>query len=220
MQLQDGRVLISASDLMAFLECEHVTALDFLALGPQGEAMVRTKADESAELVARKGIEHETDYLARLRDSGLHVVEIEGESVADKVRATMQAMRAGADVVYQATLRQDELVGHADFLLRVIRPSVLGEWSYEVADTKLARTPKAKFMVQLAFYSQLLSAAQGAEPQRMHVILGDQSQRAFACKDFLHYFRALLVRYRKRVAQLAAGQADAVYPIPCARCAL
>lgn len=223
MQLHDGRVLISASDLMAFLECEHVTALDFLALAPGGEAMVRTKADESAELVARKGIEHEQAYLARLRGSGLHVVEIggDGESLADKEGATLQAMRAGADVIYQATLRQDELVGHADFLLKLGgRASVLGDWSYEVADTKLARTPKAKFMVQLAFYSQLLGAAQGGEPQRMHLVLGDQSQRAFACRDFLHYLRALLARYRERLAQLGDGRADATYPLPCVRCAL
>lgn len=133
MQLHDGRVLISASDLMAFLECEHVTALDFLALGPGGEAMVRAKADESAELVARKGIEHEHAYLARLRDNGLHVVEIggDGESLRDKEETTLQAMRAGADVVYQATLRQDELLGHADFLVKVSgRASVLGDWSY------------------------------------------------------------------------------------------
>lgn len=221
MQLQDGRILISASDLMVFLECEHVTALDFLALGPRGQDMARTKDDESAELVQRKGIEHEKAYLARLHASGLDVVEIGGANFADKRHATLQAMRSGADVVYQAALRQDELLGHADFLLKVAgRPGAFGDWSYEVADTKLARTPKAKFLVQLAFYSHLLAAAQGAEPQRMHVVLGDQSQRAFACRDYLHYFRSLLARYRARMAELRAGQATATYPLPCAHCDL
>ena len=37
MQLKEGRVLISASDLMAFLECEHVTKLDFAALSADGK---------------------------------------------------------------------------------------------------------------------------------------------------------------------------------------
>jgi predicted RecB family nuclease len=222
MQLQDSRILISASDLMAFLECEHVTALDFAALGPAAQGMVRTVADESAELVARKGIEHERAYLARLQGSGLTVVDIGqiGTGLGKRLAATLDAMRGGADVVYQATLGEDELIGHADFLLRVQSSSTFGHWSYEVADTKLARTPKAKFMMQLAFYSHLLARAQQAEPQRMHVMLGDQTERSFACSDFVHYFRALLARYRRRVVELQTGRALDTYPVPCGRCDL
>lgn len=223
MQLQDSRILVSASDLMAFLECEHVTALDFAALGPAGNNMVRTPDDESAELIARKGIEHEKAYLSRLQASGLHVVDIAATTSRreERLPATMAAMRAGADVVYQATLAKDELIGHADFLLKVRdRPSALGNWSYEVADTKLARTPKAKFMVQLAFYSHLLTVAQGCEPASMHVVLGDQTKRTFACCDFSHYFRSLLSRYRARMAQLSETQGPQTYPVPCAQCDL
>jgi hypothetical protein len=40
-----------------------------------------------------------------------------------------------------------KLFGRADFLKRVERPSKLGSFSYEVQDTKLARSPKAKFVV-------------------------------------------------------------------------
>lgn len=223
MQLQDSRILISASDLMAFVECEHVVEVDFAALGESGMRFVRTVTDEAAELVARKGIEHENAYLRRLQASGLDVVEIEAatEGLQSRTDATLRAMRAGADVIYQATLSKDDLIGHADFLLKIPgRPSVLGSWSYEVADTKLARTPKAKFMVQLAFYSHLLASAQESEPQRMHIVLGDQTQRAFVCSDFLHYFRALLARFRARIGELAASHASETYPVPCARCSL
>src|SRR3954465_5400269 len=131
MQLKEGRVLISASDLMAFLECEHVTKLDFAALSADGKDMVRTKADQSAELIARKGIEHEKAYLAHLRASGLNVVDIAAacDGLQARMDATLAAMRAGADVVYQATLGEDELIGHADFLLKVAcRPSAFGDW--------------------------------------------------------------------------------------------
>ena len=53
----------------------------------------------------------------------------------------------------------------AEFLLDFLRrvdgePSALGSWRYEVADTKLARSAKAKFLVQLAFYSALLAKAE------------------------------------------------------------
>jgi len=130
-------------------------------------------------------------------------------------------MRGGADVIYQATLRDGPLFGHADFLRRVDgESSALGAWRYEVADTKLARSAKAKFLVQLAFYSQLLAVAQGAEPRLMHVVLGDQTERSFQCADYMHYFRALLARFQARVRLLMEGTAPATYPLPCGHCDL
>ncbi len=64
--------------------------------------------------------------------------------LAERVELTLTAMRAGAEVVYQATLRDGSWIGHADFLRRIDgEPSALAPWRYEVADTKLARSPKA-----------------------------------------------------------------------------
>ena len=65
------------------------------------------------------------------------------ERIARGRDATLEAMRAGADVVFQAALFDGRRLGYADFLRRVERPSDLGEWSYEVWDTKLARHAKA-----------------------------------------------------------------------------
>ena len=56
------------------------------------------------------------------------------------------------------------LAGFADFLIKVDKPSDLGNYSYEVSDTKLSRKAKAKFLVQLSFYSKLLAAVQGVAP--------------------------------------------------------
>ena len=193
MQLRDGEHLFSATDVVGYLECAHLTALDLQSLQNATIRAEKVADDESATLIARKGTEHELAYLQRLRAGGLQVVDIAeaGGSIDDKAARTLAAMAAGADVVYQATLRNGELFGHADFLMRVDGvPSNFGNWSYEVADTKLARSPKAKVLVQLAFYSHLLTVAHGIEPQRMHVVLGDQSERAFRCADYMHYFRA------------------------------
>jgi uncharacterized protein len=63
----------------------------------------------------------------------------------------------------------------------------LGAFSYEVLDTKLASSAKAKFAVQLAFYSDLLAEAQGAPPDAMHVILGDASEASLRVADYDHY---------------------------------
>lgn len=132
----------------------------------------RSALDELAELIARKGDRHERAYLQRLRAQGRAVEDIAAgrDDIDDRVTCTLQAMRQGAEVIYQATLRDGPLVGHADFLRRIdSEASAVGAWRYEAADTKLARSAKAKFHVQLAFYSALLTKAQGAQPRLMHV---------------------------------------------------
>jgi predicted RecB family nuclease len=55
-------------------------------------------------------------------------------------------------------------------LRKVERPSRLGNWSYEVYDTNLARETKATTILQLAFYSELLGALQDVYAEWMWVV--------------------------------------------------
>jgi uncharacterized protein len=223
MQRVDGERLYSATDLVAFLECEYLSALDLQALDDAALRAERSKTDESHQLIADKGDAHERRHLADQQAQGLHVVDIaaSGGSIADRVRATVTAMREGAEVIYQATLREGCWVGHADFLRRVDGvASSLGPWSYEVADTKLARSPKAKFLVQLAFYSDLVARAQGVAPRQMHVVLGDGTERKFRVADYAYYLEALRTRFLAAVAGLLDATREAPYPVPCEHCDL
>lgn len=65
MQLTNDRLFLSASDLVAFMECEHLSALDLRAT--HGIEAIEPSRDDAAFLVARKGDEHERAYLERLR---------------------------------------------------------------------------------------------------------------------------------------------------------
>ena len=115
--------------------------------------------------------------------------------------ATIEAMRAGHDIIFQATLQDGCFIGHADFLRKVCIPSQLGAWSYEVLDTKLARSPKAKFIIQLAYYSAMVAKVQGVEPRLMHVVLGDQSEVTYRYADYAHYLALITRRFLERVAR-------------------
>jgi predicted RecB family nuclease len=221
LQSDRSQLVHSASDLTAFLECEALIALNLKALSDPALAALRVADDESTKLMADKGIAHEKAYLQHLRDQGkklIDIAEVAGRDNAQRLKATRQAMAEGAEVIYQAALGQGDLMGHADFLIRVDLPSTLGNWSYEVADTKLARSAKAKFLVQLSFYGQLLSAEQGVAPQNMHVVLGDQSMASYRCADYDFYVKSLLARYRLVVDQLRQGTRASAYPLPCAHC--
>lgn len=155
MQLLDDKLVLSASDLNNYLACEHLTTLDLARVRREIEAPSAQGAD--VELVTRKGDEHEARYLDALKAEGREVIEIslpeDGSRSALEAAAaqTEEALRAGPDVIYQATFFRDGLRGHADFLFRVDRPSDLGDYSYEVADTKLARRAKPYFILQLCF---------------------------------------------------------------------
>jgi predicted RecB family nuclease len=217
MQLLDEQLILSATDLNNFLACPHLTTLDLARA--HGELEARPERGADAELLARKGDEFERRYLDSLKAEGRQVAEIPGgdgseAALLDAVARTEEALRGGSEVIYQATFLRGGLRGHADFLLRVDRPSELGAFSYEVADTKLARRAKPYFVLQLCFYSELLAAAQGAEPENIHVVLGNAEQRTFRLAEFSAYFR------RVRAAFLASLADDerSTYPEPVAHC--
>jgi predicted RecB family nuclease len=193
MQKYRSTTLFSASDLVGFLECEHLTTLGLANLVTP---LARAKDDESAALIQEKGIAHEAKFLASLKADGRRIAEIRASGdPAELARETETAMQQGHDVIYQATFLSDTLHGRADFLRRIERPSKFGGHSYEVLDTKLARSAKAKFAVQLAFYSDLLAVAQGVEPQMMHLGLGDGTERSFRVANYARYFRQARDRF-------------------------
>jgi uncharacterized protein len=99
-----GDLTLSPSDLNDYVECAHLTTLA-LEVARRGRARPHV-ADEQAELLRRKGEEHERAHLERLRAEGRAIVEIElGEPWDFEAAAarTAQAMREGAEVIAQAT---------------------------------------------------------------------------------------------------------------------
>ncbi len=137
MQLIDDVLLLSASDLVAFLECQHLSALDLRVA--RGLVLVEAGRTEASELLARKGDQHERAYLESLVARGVEVVSVPSvvDGVADQAEAarrTEEAMRAGAEVIYQAALLHGGWRGFADFLERVPAPCpAFGEYSYSDA---------------------------------------------------------------------------------------
>src|SRR3989442_15704553 len=180
-----GHITLSPSDLNDYLECPHLTALALeVARGERARPFV---ADEHAELLRRKGELHERAYLERLRAEGRQIVEITLEEPWDfdaAARQTAEAMRAGAEIISQATFVDGRWRGRADFLVKIERATRLGAWGYEPLDAKLARAEKPTYVLQLCFYSAGVAAIQGVPPERMHVLLGIGEQRALRYDDF------------------------------------
>jgi uncharacterized protein len=172
-------------------------------------------------LVARKGDQHEREYLAQLRSGGCEIVEIEADRGLEGTRQaatrTIEAMRAGAEVIYQGVLFDGvRWRGHSDFLRRVESPSALGAFSYEVADTKLARRVKPYFLLQLCFYSELVQAIQGVAPEWMNVVLGTRESQSFRVAEFAAYYRSV----KRGFESVVDAGLSTTYPEPVEHCAL
>jgi predicted RecB family nuclease len=207
MHARSGRLGFSPSALNDFVECEHLSALEWAAA--RGELVRPERDDPQAELVRRKGEEHEAAHLARLEAEGRGVVRIPSAGAwEERARVTEEAMRAGADVVYQAVLVDPSgWRGVADFVERT------ADGSYEVADTKLARSGRPAHVLQLAFYSEQVGRIQGRLPDLMHVVLGTNERVSYHVRDFDAYYRRLRRRFEAWVAE-----PPATYPYPVRHC--
>ena len=225
MQRVDGQFVYAASDLNKFLECKRLTELDALAVRKRLE-WPDAEEDEQAELIRRKGEEHEQRYLALLRDRHAgDVVEfgrteqgIASFRAAD--RQTLEAMQRGPKIIYQATFFDGQFLGHADFLRRVERPSKLGDYSYEVMDTKLALNAKPYFLVQICNYSEHLERLQGCMPEYGYIVLGSGEERHYRLSDYLAYYRNLKRSFLTFEADPAFDSANEAkqYPYECKHC--
>jgi uncharacterized protein len=222
MKMTEGQARVSASDVANFLACQQLTQLDL-------QAARRTlrpphARDLGFEDLVRRGEEHERTVLERFRADGHEVVDL-GEA-GDPAGATAAAIRGGAEVVYQGTLTGAgggvTLFGRPDFLVRAdLLPAPDGEprpdgIPYEVVDAKLARSAKARAVLQASFYSRLLGDVQGIAPRWMHLALGNGEFASFKVDDFAAY-----ERQTRRLLEAAIGgdPAAEVYPEPVEHCA-
>src|SRR5262245_58453719 len=122
MQADGDQLLFSPTDLTAFLECEHLIALE-VERCRAGKLSIEFQ-DAEAELRRRLGGEHEAGCRRRFLEEGRRLVDIARpgkDPNAWSIRAaeTIDAMCSGADVVYQGVLLQGRWRGIADFIVRV-----------------------------------------------------------------------------------------------------
>src|SRR4051794_13418413 len=113
------RPMLSPSALNRFLGCEYRTYLDLLE--QRGELDAERRPPRM-ELLAERGQRHEDQIVEGLHDERRDVVTIAGGSPADRAAATVAAMRAGREVIYQGCFIAGDWVGYPDFLIKTGMP--------------------------------------------------------------------------------------------------
>jgi predicted RecB family nuclease len=185
---EGGQLVYSPSDLILFAASAFASWMDRLHLECPDRASP-DPASEEEQILWKKGLEHEHDLLEQLKSSGRDVCEIPDKG--DRRKATEVAMQSGREIIYQAKLECPPFTGFADFLERVPGPSKLGDFHYTVSDTKLARDPRPKFLIQLSAYAEMLEQVQGLRPAKVSVILRDKKPTFFRTDEYFYCYLAL-----------------------------
>ncbi len=189
--------------------------------------------DVGFEALIERGEQHEKMVLAEFRAEGIEIAEIASDSLETAAMETRHAVDAGVGLIYQGVLTepgalgQPALLGRPDFLVRAdLIPSPDGEprpdgVHYEVVDAKLARTAKARAVLQTGFYTQLLANLLPAAPRWMHLFLGNGQRVSLKTAEFSAY-----ERQTRRLLMDFIGDDEgqnppaAPYPDPVEHCAI
>lgn len=201
-RLGDGSWVISASDLTALAACAWRVARGVDEKLDKG-VTVPELSNPMMDLVARLGLRHEAQQWGLLRESLGTVREIDYERtvsgsdaplwrahITQAAQATNDALHSEALAIFQGVFFQESIPetpfsvgfqGFADFLVR-------NDTSWEVWDSKLARSAKESALIQLASYvDQLQNLGVTVSPE-VRIILGNGAHS-------IHQWAELMPRY-------------------------
>jgi len=193
----DDTIVWSATDLTLAATCEFAL-LRKLDVKLNRVAKQEAAGDKLLERIAMLGDQHEARALDDLvaqhgayePSTGAGVYKVERPTVfnraalLDRQQETLDALKSGADVVFQATFFDGRFQGFADFLVR--EPDTQ---RYIVCDTKLARHAKTEALLQLAAYADQLTTSGIEVSDDAELWLGDGTRAAFSLADIGPVFR-------------------------------
>ena len=181
MKKRRNQIVYSPSDLVTFLASPFASWMDRYYL-ENPDAVTPDPKDEALQLIAETGNEHEADILAEMKKTVLDLVEISMQD-PQALEKTQAAIAARVPVIYQGKLASGVFEGYSDFL------KLDQNGDYVVWDTKVARSPKPYYAIQLCCYSEMLAATCGHSlPERFGIILGTGEEVLFRVDDFFDYY--------------------------------
>ena len=216
----DGRPVYAATDLVAYLACEHLTQLERAALAGLVKRPMRD--DPELDIIRKRGFEHEARYLADLQAEGRTAVTIELDGSIEDAATSCgpprpRRSRRWPPAPTSSTRRRSSTARGAATrtsccasTTRIAR-RVWGPCHYEVADTKLARHVKASAVLQICTLRRPAGAVQGVRPEWMHVALGGSARAVERLRvdDYMAYYRSARDRFLATMADEVAADLPA-----------
>ncbi|KQU04000.1 nuclease [Rhodococcus sp. Leaf7] len=198
----------SAGDLALASQCEYALLRTLDA--SLGRIDVESVDDAMFARLARLGSDHEARELLRLKrlhPDGVAMIPKPEKRIPSELAAAAAATIAAAaervPVIYQGTFFDGQFLGFSDFL--VLDPATD---SYEVHDTKLSRSERVPSVLQIAAYSDALTAAGVPVSPTGHLVLGDGTHSTVHLPDVLPVYR----RARREMVALLTAHYEQLLP--------
>ena len=206
--------LYSPSMLKSFLNCKYTI---FNEINEKALKLVRKEKGFSDLKLLERGNVHEEDYFKILKDKHSKVINIKPLKLTqqEKFKKTVESMKEGFDVIRGGYLVDQEWLGEFDFLIKIKNSkSKLGDYSYEVIDTKNSIKIKVDHVIQVSMYSYLLEQVQGTLPDNFHIVLRTLEVETVPIKNVNEFFK-----YNKKKYELFLKKdVEKVKPEKCKFC--
>ena len=207
MRKVEGKIVYSPSDLVRYVASPFASWMDRYHL-ENPKALTPDEETDDQKLIAETGNEHERSMLEEFK-AATAVTEIQKDDFQAARKTTIAAINSHAPIIYQAALSDERFAGFADFV-------VFDESErYQIWDTKLARSPKPYYAIQLCCYSEMFAATTGsALPEKFGIILGTKDRVEFRVEDFIHYYRRVRSKFLEMQDNFTNNIADCPEPLP------
>ena len=179
----------SATMLTRYINCKHIITNEFNEKKLNLKRTGRTVADN---LRLEKGLIHEVQYFKELSKKYKKVKNIKilkNLSKEEKIEETIKALEDGYELIYGGWLQSGNWSGELDFLeINKNVQSNLGNYSYEIIDTKNSSKVKGDHIYQVCLYSFLLQEAQGILADNFYILLKDKNKELIKLKEVYDTF--------------------------------
>ena len=203
------KILLSPTQLIGFLNCNY-HRINY-------ENGVKKKLPTfSVKTLFERGLKHERDYLKEIKKNKKKVVVIDSKPGKEEQAAeqTENAIKAGADLIYQGCLIKDNWIGKPDFLVKEKNKD--GRYHYEVTDTKISSRVKVGHIMQTSAYADFLTKYQdGIIGDKTNIVLKNFKKESFSTNETMSYFLLNKENYENF---LKSKQKDKIKPIKCSYC--
>jgi len=166
---------ITASHLYDYLKCPHRVWSD--VYGPQEEKIKET--NPFVKLLWDKGLFHEENIMKQLGE----YLDLSKGSFEGRFAKTIEAMKAGVDLIYQGVIIHENLLGIPDVLKKLpdcsyIPVDIKSGMAFSGADEETGDEGKQKkhYTVQLCLYSEVLLKLGFAKVKRGKIIDIDKEE--------------------------------------------
>jgi hypothetical protein len=102
MYLASNQIVFSPSDLTQFMDSPFASWMEHLAITNPELLPTPDESDELLSVLHNLGNQHEAEVLAAFKAEGLTIANLRKRS--DSYQATIDAMKNGVEVIYQAHL--------------------------------------------------------------------------------------------------------------------